>query len=74
MRKIMGRVPKPLLVGLLIAFVISAFGWVGESDYEQELKTVQLYCEMSDQGLWPPRPEYQCPAKPLTPNVRLVAL
>ena len=72
MRAIIGRVPMPFLVGLLLAGLVGAYGWVGQSDYEQAQANLDLYCEMQAQNVWPPRADMHCPA-PLLPGERLVS-
>lgn len=74
MRQIMQRVPKRFYVGLLAGAMIASYGWIGESDYEQQLANTAMYCEMSDEGLWPVRPDLNCPVAPLLPGDRLVSM
>lgn len=74
MRKFIERVPRQFFVGVLVAFAVAAYGWVGESDYEQALANTQLYCQMSDSGAWPVRPELNCPVPKIEPAERFVAL
>lgn len=74
MRKIIECVPKPFWLGLLIAVGTSAYGWVGESDYQEEIASAERYCEMSDQKLWPVRPELNCPGQDVEPGLHLANL
>ncbi|MFJ3487138.1 hypothetical protein ACIPL1_27520 [Pseudomonas sp. NPDC090202] len=74
MRAIIGRVPKQFLMGLLVAGLMAAYGWVGKSDYEQAQANLDFYCQMEAQHIWPKRADMHCPAPPLVPGERLVAL
>jgi hypothetical protein len=74
MRKIIECVPKPFLAGLLIASAVGAYGWVGESDYQEQIASAERYCEMSAKKLWPPRPELNCPAPDAEPGLHLANL
>lgn len=74
MRALIGRMPKPFLAGVLGAFLLAAYGWVGNTDYEQAQASAALYCQMSDRGAWPPRPELNCPVPVKAPGEHLVSL
>ncbi|WP_426237488.1 hypothetical protein [Pseudomonas sp. TWP3-2] len=74
MRKIIESVPHQFWMGLLVAAAIGAYSWVGESDYQQQVESAQLYCEMSDRGAWPVRPELKCPKPDIQQGLHLVAL
>lgn len=74
MRKLTGLVPKQFLLGLLGGMMVAGYGWVGESDYQNEVASFELYCQMAKDGLWPEKPEMACPRPPLTPPEHLVSL
>ena len=74
MRKINVSVPKPFLAGLLVAGLVYAVGWVGDTDYQQAVASAELYCEMSAIHAWPPRPELNCPKPKKPQGLRLAAL
>jgi len=38
---------------ILIATVVSILGFVGQADYQDELKAQAHYCEMVSEGHWP---------------------
>ncbi|QLG96666.1 hypothetical protein HZF02_32635 (plasmid) [Pseudomonas yamanorum] len=74
MRKIFERVPRPFYLGLLFGVLVAGYGWVGESDYQQAVAGAEFYCQMSDSGAWPVRPELNCPVPKIEPSERLVGL
>lgn len=74
MRKIVGIVPKQVLWGLLGGMLMAGYGWVGQSDYENEVTNAEWYCQMVQDGLWPPKQGMSCPAPDLSPSERLVSL
>lgn len=74
MRKLIRRCPKPLIFGLLTPIVVSAYGWVGSSDYEEALASAEFYCQMSESGAWPVRPELNCPNPEVQAGIHLVSL
>lgn len=74
MRKIVGIVPKQLVWGLLGGMLIAGYGWVGQSDYENEVAYQELYCQMVRDDLWEPKPGMICPTPDLSPGERLVSL
>jgi hypothetical protein len=74
MRKIIECVPKPFLMGLLVAGLFYAVGWVGETDYQQAVASGELYCEMSARHAWPNRPELNCPKPEAQHGLRIVGL
>lgn len=49
-----------LAVGAFLAFVLS----VGGSDYDEAVAYEAFYCQMVDEGTWPPVEGHQCPEKP----------
>ncbi len=73
MHKVIGLVPKQLYVGLLAAFIIAAYGWVGESDLKNEVSNAEFYCKMALDGYWPVKPDMTCPVPEITPGDHLVA-
>lgn len=76
MQAIIGRVPKQFVMGLLIGAFATAYAWVGGNDYAEAQASVDLYCQMAQQGAWPERPELNCPAPApeLVPGERLVSM
>lgn len=74
MRKLIERVPRQFFVGVMVALAVASYGWIGESDYEQALASKVLYCQMSDSGAWPVRPELNCPVAKIGLAERFVAL
>lgn len=74
MRKIIGCAPKPFWMGLLIAGAVGAYGWVGESDYQEEIASTERYCAMAAEKLWPPRPELNCPVPSAEPGLHVANL
>lgn len=68
------QVSRQFVAGLLGGMLIAGYGWVGESDYQNEVASTELYCQMSKDGLWPEKPELACPRPSLTPPEHLVSL
>jgi hypothetical protein len=74
MRKAIGRVKPQFVFGLIFGILATSYGFVGGSDYEQELEDTAFYCEMVKEESWPPREGLDCPAPDLVTVHRLVAL
>jgi len=74
MRKLFERLPRPFYMGVLIGGLVTGYGWVGDSDYQEALAGAAFYCQMAGNGDWPPRPELNCPAPKVEPIERLVGL
>ncbi len=74
MREFIGRVPKQFLYGLLLGVAVAGYGAVGNSDYDEQVASAEFYCDMSSKGVWPQRPELNCPKPEHAPVQRLVSL
>lgn len=69
-----GRPPLKFYVGFVFGVVVTAYGWVGQADYDQAVADNQLYCQMVEQHLWRKQSNRQCPKPQLAPTERLVSM